>query len=336
MNTSLLGYFRHQFVAQPLARLIWMLPILAMLAFGLLYVVRDSPIAVIFGPMMLTVFMIGVLSMEDTAYTAYGMPKSRTMKLTAMAVVPAVLFGAAIALLARPDWVGIAGALVALASGLLFGGQYIAGDAVVSDREAHSHIGRGSFEFELIFKPQLLWALGVAVAHCIFLYLSAFIGNDTFGQLFGGLPIMVWYSAYCMQGLGIPGTATGASFGVPRRRWLALSWAAALVSVAAYIGVAALASPSEFSWAAVITIGAGGCASAIIGAAVKIWRTELGMLPGYTMFFIANGASDAQGLLDGAVIFALVTAGILALVGIVIQAGYLVGLINPNYAKDKA
>lgn len=335
MNTSLLGYFRHQFFAPPLARLIWMLPILAMLAFGLLYVVRDSPIAVIFGPMMLTVFMIGTLSLEDTAYTAYGMPKSRTMKLTAMAVVPAVLFSATIALFARPDWVGIAGALVALVSGLLFGSKYTAGNAVDSDRKAGSHIGRGSFEFELIFKPQLLWALGVAVAHCIFLYLSDFIGNDSFRQLFGGFPIIVWYSAYCMQGLGISGPATGASYGVPRRRWLALSWAAALVSVAAYIGVAALASPSEFSWAAVITIGIGGCASAIIGAALKIWRTELGMFPGYLMFFIANGASDAQGFLDGAVIFALVIAGILAIVGVVIQVGYLMGLINPNHAKDK-
>ncbi|MBP3949466.1 hypothetical protein [Corynebacterium sp. Marseille-P3884] len=336
MNTSLLGYFRHQFVAAPLTRLLWMVPILAMLASGVLYATRDTPIAVIFGPMMLTVFMISALSLEDTAYTAYGMPKSRTMKLAAVAVVPAVLFGATIALLARPDWVGIAGALVALVSGVLFGGKFIAGDAVVSDREADSHIGRGSFEFELIFKPQLLWALGVAVAHCIFLYLSDFIGNDTFGQLFGGLPIMIWYSAYCMQGLGIPGTATGASFGVPRRRWLALSWVAALVSAATYIGLAGLVSPSEFSWAAVATIGIGGLASAVIGAAVKIWRTELGMLPGYMMFFIANGASDAQGFLDGAVIFALVTAGILALVGIVIQAGYLVGLINPNHAKDKA
>ena len=336
MNTSLLGYFRHQFFAPPLARLIWMLPILAMLAFGLLYVVRDSPIAVIFGPMMLTVFMIGVLSMEDTAYTAYGMPKSRTMKLTAMAVVPAVVFSAGIALAARPDWVGIAGALVALVSGLLFGSKYTAGNAVDSDRKAGSHIGRGSFEFELIFKPQLLWALGVAVAHCIFLYLSDFISNDSFRQLFGGMPLIVWYSAYCMQGLGIPGPATGASYGVPRRRWLALSWAAALVSVAAYIGVAALASPPQFSWAAVITIGAGGCASAVIGAAVKIWRTELGMMPGYLMFFIANGASDAQGYLDGAVTFALVTAGILTLVGAVIQAGYLMGLINPNHARDKA
>ena len=336
MNTSLLGYFRHQFVAAPLTRLLWMIPVIAMTAFGLLYAVRDSPTAVIFGPMMLTVFMIGTLSLEESAYTAYGMPKSRTMKLTAMAVVPSVLFSATIALFARPDWVGIAGALVALVSGLLFGSQYTAGNAVDSDREADSHIGRGSFEFELIFKPQLLWALGVAVAHCIFLYLSDFIGNDTFGQLFGGLPIMVWYSVYCMQGLGIPGPTTGASYGVPRRRWLALSWAAALVSAATYIGLAGLVSPSEFSWVAVITIGIGGLAGAIIGAAVKIWRTELGMVPGYTMFFIANDASDTQSFLDGGVIFALVTAGLLVVVGIVIQTGYLMGLINPNHAKDKA
>ena len=333
MNTSLLGYFRHQLVAAPLTRLIWMVPILAMLASGLLHVTRDSPVAVIFGPMMLTVFMIGTLSLEDTAYTAYGMPKSRARKLTAMAVVPAVLFGASIALFARPDWVGIAGALVALVSGLLFGSQYTAGNAVDSDREAGSRIGRGSFEFELIFKPQLLWALGAGSAHSLMIPLTSFIGNDTLRPLLGGLPIIVWYSAYCMQGLGIPGPATGMSYGVPRRQWFALSWAAAIAAVLVYIVVAGLFSPVTGTWPAVIATGVGGLASAIIGAAVKIWRTDLGMLPAYTMFFIANGASDTQSFLDAAVIFALATAGILALVGIVIQAGYLVGLINPKHAQ---
>lgn len=333
MNTSLLGYFRHQFVAPPLTRLIWMLPILAMLAFGLLYVFRDSVVGVIFGPMMLTVVMIGALSMEDTAYTAYGMPSSRAKKLTAMAVVPSVVFSAGIALVARPDWVGIAGALVALVSGLLFGGQYIAGDGVADDRKAGSHLGSGSFEFELIFKPQLLWALGAGIAHSLMIPLTSFIGNDTLRPLLGGLPIMIWYSAYCMQGLGITGAATGASYGVPRRRWFALSWAAAIAAVVVYIVVAGLFSPVTGTWPAVIVTGVGGLVSAIIGAAVKIWRTDMGMFPAYLMFFIANGASDAQSFLDGVVILALVTAGILAIVGIVIQAGYLVGLINPKHAQ---
>ena len=136
-----------------------------------------------------------------------------------------------------------------------------------------------------------------------------------------------------MQGLGITGAATGASYGVPRRRWLAQSGAAAVAAVLVYIVVAGLFSPVTGTWPAVIVTGAGGLASAIIGAAVKIWRTELGMLPAYMMFFIANGASDTQSFLDAAVIFALATAGILALVGIVIQAGYLAGLINPKHAQ---
>lgn len=335
MNTSLLGYFRHQFVAAPLTRLIWMAPMIAVIAFGLLLGSHDSTVGVIFGPMILTVLTINALSLEDTAYTAYGMPRSRTMKLTAMAVVPAVVLSASIALFARPDWVGVAGALVALFSGLLYVTQYIAGDAVARDRKASSHIGRGSFEFELILRPQLLWALGVGVAHCIFLYLSNFIGNDSFRQLFGGFPILVWYSAYCMQGLGIPGAATGASYGVPRRRWLALSWAAAVVSVMAYIGIVALASPSEFSWTAVITIGIGGLASAVIGNAVKIWHTDLGMIPGYTMFFIANGATDSDSFRDLIVIFSLVVAATLLLIGVMIQTGYLMGVISPKRSDIK-
>ena len=336
MNTSLLGYFRHQFVAAPLTRLLWMVPVIAMLAFGLLGPIRDSTVGVIFSPMILTVFTIGTLSSEDTAYTAYGMPKSRARKLTALSVVPAVVFGASLALLARPDWVGVAGAVMALLGGLTYGLQF-ADRNQVNDRDAiGSRIGSSSFEFETIFKPQLYWALGVAVAHCVMLYLTSFIGNDNLRQLISGAPIIIWYSAYCMQGLGIPGAATGASYGVPRRRWMALLWAGAITSVMVYIGVVGLASPSEFSWAAVVTTGLGGFACAVFGAALKIWRMGLGLIPGYMMFFIVNDTTDADSFSDPIVSLSLVAAAILLLIGVIIQGGYLMGLINPKHTNNEA
>ena len=103
-----------------------------------------------------------------------------------------------------------------------------------------------------------------------------------------------------------------------------------------YIGVVGLASPSEFSWAAVVTTGLGGFACAVIGAALKIWRMGLGLIPGYMMFFIANDATDSDSFSDPIVIVSLVTAAILWLIGTMVQGGYLMGLINPKHRNDEA
>ena len=68
MNTTLLGFFRHQFVASPLKRLLWMVPLIAVMAFGPFVV--DSALSAAFLPSMVTVLVLVALQQEETAYTA--------------------------------------------------------------------------------------------------------------------------------------------------------------------------------------------------------------------------------------------------------------------------
>ena len=229
MNTTLPGFFRHQFVAPSLYRLLWMVPLAAMFALGA--TITDHPLTAVMTPAFVTLFVIGALSMEETAYAAYGMPRGRRLRLAAMSVVPAVVIGAAVALLLRPDWFGVVGALGAVAMGLLMGQRYVTGEVPEASERVRPRLGSRGFLVELVWTPQLLWAFGIAAAHCVTLYLASFIGSEPLRLWIGALPLLVWYAMYCMYGSGIAGPDVGASYGVPRRRWIAVSLAASVVSV---------------------------------------------------------------------------------------------------------
>lgn len=329
MNTSLFGYFRHQFVASPLRRLLWIVPLIVLLSLGV--VIVDSAVTAVLLPSLVTPLVLVALQEEETAYTAFGLPRSRVVKLTAFAVVPAVAVGIAVSLIVRPNWVGLLGSLLAVASGLLLGSRYIDATAEVGRSATRRRIGRGGFAFETIFKPQLLWAVGIAVAHCLLLYLASVIGNQAVTQFFAGLPILVWAMAYCSHGTGILGATSMTGFGVPRRRWLILYWGAALASVALYVAVLVLVAPPSLSQAGAFVAGAAGFASAVIGAALKLWRGNVGFFPSMFLFFATRDT-----LLTDDPSPALVVSGAVLLIGLVLQALFVAGVINPKPAYKDA
>lgn len=329
MNTSLFGYFKHQFVASPLRRLWWIVPLIALLPLGA--VIVDSTVTAAFLPSLVTVLVLAALQQEETAYTAFGLPRSRVVKLTAVAVGPAVVVGVAVSLIARPSWVGLIGSLLAVANGLLLGSRYV--DATVEEGRsaARGRIGRGGFAFETILKPQLLWAAGIAVAHCLLLYLASVIGNPAVAQFLVGLPILVWAMAYCSHGTGILSAASMTGFGVPRRRWLVLYWGAALASVALYVAVLVLVAPPGISQSGVLVAGSAALASAVLGAGVKLWRGDVGIFPAMFLFF---GIRYSLPIDDPRP--ALLVAGVVLLIGLVLQALFLAGAINPKPAYKDA
>ncbi len=326
MNTTLPGFFRHQFVAPSLYRLLWMVPLAVMLGLGA--AITDHPLAAVTTPAVVTLFVIGALSMEETAYAAYGMPRDRRLRLAAMAVVPAVVIGAAVALLLRPDWFGVVGALGAIAIGLIMGQRYVTGEVPEASERVRSRLGSRGFLVELVWKPQLLWALGIAVAHCMTLYLASFIGSEPLRAWIGMLPLLAWYYAYCTDGTGIAGPDVGASYGVPRRRWLGVSLAASVVSVLFYVVVAGVFS--SLSWAAVAVGAAGAFACAVLGTAIKARRSEMGLFPAMFMAIPISRAAEVEDFTDGEVVYLLVIAGILLLVGAAMQVAYLGGYTNPK------
>ena len=328
MNTTLLGFFRHQFVAPSLFRLLWMVPLAVM--FGLGATITDHPLTAVMTPAMVTLFVIGALSMEETAYMAYGMPRAWRLRLAAMAVVPAVVIGVVVALLLRPDWVGVLGALGALAIGLIMGQRFVTGEVPEGRERVRGRLGSGGFLVELVWKPQLLWALGIAAAHCVTLYLASFIGSEPLRLWIGALPLLVWYAMYCMYGSGIAGPDVGASYGVPRRRWLAASLAASVVSVLVYLLVVGFVS--HLSWAAVAVGAAGAFACAVLGPAMKVRRSGMGLLPAMFLAIPVSQAAEVSSSMDGEAVYCLFVAGLLLLIGVGMHAAFLGGYMNPKQA----
>ena len=328
MNTTPFGFFRHQFVAPSLFRLLWMVPLAVM--FGLGAAITDHPLTAVMTPAIVTLFVIGALSTEETAYAAYGMPRDRRLRLTAMAVVPAVVIGAVVALLLRPDWVGVLGALGALAMGLLMGQRYVTGEVPETSERVRSRLGSRGFLAELVWKPQLLWALGIAAAHCVMLYLASFIGSEPLRLWIGALPLLVWYGMYCMHGSGIAGPDVGASYGVPRRRWLGVSLAASVVSVLFYTVIVGVVS--SLSWAAVVVGAAGAFACAVLGSAIKTRRSDMGLLPAMFLAIPISRAAEEASFMGGYVVYCLGVSGLLLLIGVGMHCAYLGGYMNPKQA----
>ena len=328
MNTTLLGFFRHQFTASSLYRLLWMVPLGAMFALGA--TITDHPLTAVMTPALVTLFVIGALSTEETAYAAYGMPRDRRLRLTAMAVVPAVVIGAVVALLLRPDWVGVLGALGALAMGLIMGQRFVNGEVPEGRERVRGRLGSGGFLVELVWKPQLLWALGIAAAHCVMLYLASFIGSEPLRLWIGALPLLVWYGMYCMHGSGIAGPDVGASYGVPRRRWLGVSLAASVVSVLFYTVIVGVVS--SLSWAAVVVGAAGAFACAVLGSAIKTRRSDMGLLPAMFLAIPISRAAEEASFMGGYVVYCLGVSGLLLLIGVGMHCAYLGGYMNPKQA----
>lgn len=329
MNTTLPGFFRHQFVAPSLYRLLWMVPLAVMFVLGA--AITDNPLAAVMTPAFVTLFVIGALSTEETAYAAYGMPRDRRLRLAAMAVVPAVVIGAAVALLLRPDWIGVVGALGAVAMGLLMGQRFVTGEVPEGRERVRGRLGSGGFLVELVWKPQLLWALGIAAAHCVTLYLASFIGSEPLRLWIGALPLLVWYAMYCMYGSGIAGPDVGASYGVPRRRWLAASLAASVVSVLVYLLVVGFVS--HLSWAAVAVGAAGAFACAVLGTAMKVRRSGMGLLPAMFLAIPVSRSAEVASFMDGEALYCLVVSGVFLLIGVGMHAAFLGGYMNPKQAR---
>lgn len=326
MNTTLFGFFRHQFVASSLKRLLWMVPLIALMGVGPFAV--DSALAATIQPSMVTVLVLAALQQEETAYTAFGIPRSRAVKLAAFGVVPAVLCGVAVSLAARPDWVGLLGALCAVVVGLLMGSRYVEVTNDVERRAVRGLIGRGGFIFEVVFKPQLLWAAGIAVAHSLLLSLAGVVSSEPLAQFLVSLPILVWAMVYCSAGTGILGATSMTSFGVPRRRWLVLYWGAALASVALYMAVLLLVAPIGLR--AVLALGAAGLASAVLGAPLKVWRTDVGLIPAMFLFFAVKDTLLIDDPHPAQVAYALAIAGLFFVIGLILQVLFVFGVINPK------
>ena len=142
---------------------------------------------------------------------------------------------------------------------------------------------------------------------------------------------MVWYAMYCMYGSGIAGPDVGASYGVPRRRWLAASLAASVVSVLVYLLVVGFVS--HLSWAAVAVGAAGAFACAVLGTAMKVRRSGMGLLPAMFLAIPVSRSAEVASFMDGEALYCLVVSGVFLLIGVGMHAAFLGGYMNPKQAR---
>ena len=214
--------------------------------------------------------------------------------------------------------------------GLIMGQRYVTGEVPETSERVRSRLGSRGFLAELVWKPQLLWALGIAAAHCVMLYLASFIGSEPLRAWIGALPLLVWYGMYCMHGSGIAGPDVGASYGMPRRRWLGVSLAASVVSVVLYTVIVGVVS--SLSWDAVVVGAAGAFACAVLGSAIKTRRSDMGLLPAMFLAIPISRAAEEASFMDGYVVYCLGVSGLLLLIGVGMHCAYLGGYMNPKQA----
>ena len=210
------------------------------------------------------------------------------------------------------------------------GQRFVNGEVPEGRERVRGRLGSGGFLVELVWKPQLLWALGIAAAHCVMLYLASFIGSEPLRLWIGALPLLVWYGMYCMHGSGIVGPDVGASYGVPRRRWLGVSLAASVVSVLFYTVIVGVVS--SLSWAAVVVGAAGAFACAVLGSAIKTRRSDMGLLPAMFLAIPISRAAEEASFMGGYVVYCLGVSGLLLLIGVGMHCAYLGGYMNPKQA----
>lgn len=305
-----------------------MVPVGLMFALGAAF--SDFWVTAVMCPALVTLFVLGALSQEERAYSAYGLPRERRVRLAAMAVVPAVLLGVVLALLLQPGWLGLLGALGSVAMGLLMGWRFVDRPEARGRERVRDRLGSHGFFFELVWEPQLLWAVGIALAQCVTLHLAVRIGEGALGQWLGVLPLLVWYFMYCVDGAGAPGPDAGASYGVPRKRWLGVSLAATAVSILLFAAIVGLVAPASINRVAVAAWALGGFACAVLGAMMKARGSGLGMAPPMLMYLPASQQHVSPEVQKPELIYFGVVAAILLLVGVALQVAYLGGYMNPK------
>ena len=103
---------------------------------------------------------------------------------------------------------------------------------------------------------------------------------------------------------------------------------ASVVSVLFYVAIVGVAS--DLSWAAVVVGAAGAFASSVLGAAMKVRRSEMGLFPAMFLAIPISRSVGVTSIADGEAVYCLVVAGVLLVVGASLQIAYVMGVVAPK------
>ncbi|GEM_PF-881649 len=327
---------KHQFTASSLWRLLYMLPTGVMLSVAVVWL--DNVFVQVVGPAMLTLFLFGILLPEESAFTAYGIPRHRALTAVAWVAVPAVAISAVVGLFARPDWIGALGALGAVVAGCALAARYLPqADPTEEKGPRASELGDRSLLYEVIWKPHLLWAVAIACALNATYYLTSFIDQAEFRTFVAGLPVLIWYCAHASVTADSPGPQHAAAYGIPRRTWIAHTVAAAaaaalIFGALAYVVNLAIAGTlglPRLTLTAILVAAVGAFAVIVGGAGSRIRFNTPAILCAFLLYFTMGSLFDIRSEPNGTLAsVALAIAGVIFVLGAVLLAFYAAGKLN--------
>ncbi len=90
---------------------------------------------------------------------------------------------------------------------------------------------------------------------------------------------------------------------------------------------------SHLSWAAVAVGAAGAFACAVLGTAMKVRRSGMGLLPAMFLAIPVSRSAEVASFMDGEALYCLVVSGVFLLIGVGMHAAFLGGYMNPKQAR---
>lgn len=229
------GFFWQQFKAGPKSR------VLTLLFFGVLFILAGplvSPWTAAVSTFITVPVFFYALFPEPGALQALGMNRARASQLLAYALVPAVLIPAVACLAYNPNWIGAAGAGIAIAVGLLLFFVCLPNDSTRPQSPAAivgEESGRAPLRdtpFTLFWRRNLVWALVAGALTGLLMPLSVFIDTSFLRALLSTVPALVLWAR--VSGGSEMRAQTWQALGLPRKQWLTTSVSVVLAASALF------------------------------------------------------------------------------------------------------
>ena len=215
--------FWHQFKSGPLWRFSLLVPFLGA---SYLYDVDSTWFALLFPPATAVLGYLLFLPAADVT-KALGMTRAQALEMMTYGAVPLAVLSVMPTLVARPDPIGLLGALLGfLTAAALIVTSLPNGEPSARKDGSRPRVRGTSLNLNLFWRSSLLWSAGVGLAVGLLYAVADGISNEGARQMLVSTPVLVMWLAMLLQ----PGVhpTTACSFGLTRKHWAGQVVAASL------------------------------------------------------------------------------------------------------------
>lgn len=210
---------------------------------------------------------------EAGALKAYGFNKARSRRVLIPPAATAALIPTVTALVAHPNWLGVACAAAAVAAAAIWVAIALPDEGAEVRSGSRFALRAGRFRFEVFWRTNLYFAAATGLATGLLFPLSAHVGNEFLRGLLATVPAAVLWMRFAGAEDLRPSTAR--AYGLTRKAWagevLGVAFAAnALFLVVALIGLLLIDAPAH-TFSPTILTAAIGFVACFSGVALRVW-----------------------------------------------------------------